>query len=187
MRSRKAVSGDLDLAGCAYGSNDPDGHRYDDAKQALVTLDKAITALREALAEQPERELDKSSVCEDIQQLCMNGDLPWQFEDLIDWISKGEIPAQPQQEPVRGWWAHTSPVTGITDVQDWQLTESDKASGWVEREIYTTPPQRKTLTRDQVKKLITATGYDTASPQERTDFINGIRHAEAAHGIKENT
>ena len=57
MRSRKAVSGDLDLAGCAYGSNDPDGHRYDDAKKALVTLDKAITALREALnaslAEQP--------------------------------------------------------------------------------------------------------------------------------------
>ena len=52
MRSRKAVSGDLDLVGCAYGSNDPDGHRYDDAKEALVTLDKAITALREALAEQ---------------------------------------------------------------------------------------------------------------------------------------
>lgn len=52
MRSRKAVSGDLDLAGCAYGSNDPDGHRYDDAKKALVTLDKAITALREALAQQ---------------------------------------------------------------------------------------------------------------------------------------
>ena len=54
--------------------------------------------------------------------------------------------------------------------------------------LYTSPPaQRKPLTRDQVKKLITATGYDTASPQERTDFINGIRHAETAHGIKENT
>ena len=55
-------------------------------------------------------------------------------------------------------------------------------------QLYTSPPaQRKPLTRNQVKKLITATGYDTASPQERTDFINGIRHAEAAHGIKENT
>ncbi len=54
--------------------------------------------------------------------------------------------------------------------------------------LYKSPPaQRKPLTRNQVKKLITATGYDTASPQERTDFINGIRHAEAAHGIKENT
>jgi hypothetical protein len=54
-RSRKSVSGDLDLAGCAYGSNDPDGHRYDDAKKALTTLDKAITAIKEALA-QPEQE-----------------------------------------------------------------------------------------------------------------------------------
>ena len=55
-------------------------------------------------------------------------------------------------------------------------------------QLYTSPPaQRKPLTRNQVKRLITATGYDTASPQERTDFINGIRHAEAAHGIKENT
>ena len=49
------------------------------------------------LAGQPERELNKSGVCEDIQQLCINGDLPWQFEDVIDWITKGEIPAQPPQ------------------------------------------------------------------------------------------
>ena len=54
-RSRKSVSGDLDLAGCAYGSNDPDGHRYDDAKKALTTLENAITAIKEALA-QPEQE-----------------------------------------------------------------------------------------------------------------------------------
>jgi hypothetical protein len=55
MRSRNAVSGDLDLAGCAYGKNDPDGHRYSNAKKALVTLDKAIIAIKEALA-QPEQE-----------------------------------------------------------------------------------------------------------------------------------
>jgi hypothetical protein len=60
MRSRKAVSGDLDLAGCAYGNNDPDGHRYDDAKKALVTLEKAITALREALAQ--ERSSDEQPI-----------------------------------------------------------------------------------------------------------------------------
>ena len=46
------------------------------------------------------------------------------------------------------------------------------------------PPQRQPLTREQAKTLMTATGYDTASPQERTDFLNGLRHAEAAHGIK---
>ena len=61
-RSRKSVSGDLDLAGCAYGSNDPDGHRYDDAKKALTTLDKAITALKEALA-QPEQEPANKYCC----------------------------------------------------------------------------------------------------------------------------
>ena len=55
MRSRKAVSGNLDLAGCAYGKNDLDGHRYSDAKKALVTLDKALAAIKEALA-QPEQE-----------------------------------------------------------------------------------------------------------------------------------
>ena len=75
------------------------------AKSALLAVkhgqcdhtwaDQVISDIDEALAEQPERELDKSSVCEDIQQLCMNGDLPWQFEDVIDWITKGEIPAQP--------------------------------------------------------------------------------------------
>lgn len=50
-RSRNAVSGDADLKSSAYGSNDRDGHRYDDAKMALVTLDKAVIAIKEALAQ----------------------------------------------------------------------------------------------------------------------------------------
>jgi hypothetical protein len=56
LRSKKAVSGDLDLASCAYGSNDPDGHRYTDAKKALSTLKQAITAIKQALAAQQEHE-----------------------------------------------------------------------------------------------------------------------------------
>ena len=63
-------------------------------KLALEALEWIASQLRAALAERPEREPDKSSVCEDIQQLCINGDLPWQFEDVIDWITKGKIPAQ---------------------------------------------------------------------------------------------
>lgn len=39
------------------------------------------------------------------------------------------------------------------------------------------------LTREQVKGLCESAGYDMTSMQERADFINGIRHAEAAHGI----
>ena len=48
LRSKRAVSEDLDLASCAYGSNDPDGHRYTDAKKALSTLKQAITAIKQA-------------------------------------------------------------------------------------------------------------------------------------------
>lgn len=50
--------------------------------------------------------------------------------------------------------------------------------------VYDRPEQHRPLTREQVKGLMTEAGYDTASPQERADFINGIRHGEAAHGIK---
>ena len=51
--------------------------------------------------------------------------------------------------------------------------------------LYDRPQAREPLTREQVKALTKETGYDAASWQERADFINGIRHAEAAHGIKE--
>jgi len=56
------------------------------------------------------------------------------------------------------------------------------------RPLYTTPLMAQPavpLTREQVKGLCKSTGYDMASMQERLDFICGIRHAEAAHGIGE--
>jgi hypothetical protein len=48
--------------------------------------------------------------------------------------------AAPAQEPMRGWWAHTNPETGLIDVVGYQLTQADKAHGWIEQEIYTAPP-----------------------------------------------
>ena len=39
------------------------------------------------------------------------------------------------------------------------------------------------LTREQVKAICVEAGYETATLQERADFINGIRHAERHHGI----
>ena len=50
LRSRKAVAGDYDLASCAYGSNDPDGHRYQNAKKTVESVKEAITAIKQALA-----------------------------------------------------------------------------------------------------------------------------------------
>lgn len=46
------------------------------------------------------------------------------------------------------------------------------------------PPARKPLTREQVKDLLFEAGYVGA--EESADFINGLRHGETAHGIKEN-
>jgi len=40
------------------------------------------------------------------------------------------------------------------------------------------------LTKEQIKDLCKSAGYGMTSMQARADFINGIRHAEAAHGIK---
>lgn len=42
-------------------------------------------------------------------------------------------------------------------------------------------PARVPLTREQVNELLCSAGY--TEPQERADFINGVRHCEAAHGI----
>jgi hypothetical protein len=51
--------------------------------------------------------------------------------------------------------------------------------------LYTSPQpaRQEPLTRDQVKAMMVENGYDNASPQERADFINGLRHGEVAHGI----
>lgn len=56
--------------------------------------------------------------------------------------------------------------------------------------LYTTPQPTQAqagavpLTREQVKAICVESGYETATLQERADFINGIRHAERHHGIK---
>jgi hypothetical protein len=67
----------------------------------------------------------------------------WSADGSIEWPVKYVMPkAQPApvQKPLRGWWAHTNPETGLVDVVGYQLTQADKAHGWIEQEIYTTPP-----------------------------------------------
>lgn len=101
----------------ALKNTTPTGFNMERDKQFFA----AITALREALAQQA---LDKKA--ENARELGLD------YE-----------PAQ--QEPVAcEWWEHTSPVTGIKDVQDWQLTEADKAAGWIEQPLYTSPPAQRT-------------------------------------------
>jgi hypothetical protein len=52
--------------------------------------------------------------------------------------------------------------------------------------LYTSPqaqPARAPLNVEQVKALTREAGYDKAVPHDLGNFINGIRHGEAAHSI----
>ncbi len=92
-------------------------------------------------------------------------------------------PAQPQQEPVE-------------TVKQWRLTgDSHWENGDPQvdfhrhpierRTLYTSPPtQRKPLTEDEVGNAFSAREVGLSV---YGCFLAGIRHAEAAHGIKENT
>jgi hypothetical protein len=52
------------------------------------------------------------------------------------------------------------------------------------REALAAPQPQQPLTPTLVSELLTKAGYDAVSQIERADFINGLRHGEAAHGIK---
>ena len=43
--------------------------------------------------------------------------------------------------------------------------------------------KREPLTAERVKTLMMEAGYGLVTPQEQADFLNGMRHAEIAHGI----
>ena len=74
-------------------------------------------------------------------------------------------------------------VTDIAEGKVLMMPRASLVSGLVP--LFTRPLQP--LTREQVKALMAECGYDHASPQERADFINGIRHAEKALGITKDT
>ena len=157
---------------------------FTDALKYREKIKQAITALQEALAEQPAQQCKWPT--------CQSEKYQQALAEQIKRELVGEQPAQ--QEPV-AWvleWTFNGEERGrrLYDDETHCVFDAENDGGVCRPLVYgdTSPPaQRKPLTRDQVKKLITATGYNTASPQERTDFINGIRHAEAAHSIKENT
>lgn len=96
-----------------------------------------------------------------------------------------EVLAQPEQEPVAAMWQHGE--TGRTRITTPDSITDCSANWFKVSDLYTSPPPRKPLTRERVREICEGSGYDKATMQERADFINGIRHAEAAHSIKENT
>lgn len=68
-----------------------------------------------------------------------------------------------------------------------QLTASDSFDWWFARAIEQAVRAKMgvavPMTREAVKSMMDDSGYANATPQERADFISGIRHAEKFHGI----
>jgi hypothetical protein len=83
--------------------------------------------------------------------------------------------AQPEQEPV--------PTLEDLEQEIYQNTRnfvSRDVMEWMRKRYYTTPPQRKPLTDEQI--------YDMYNePRSDAEMIAFARAIEAAHGIKENT
>lgn len=137
------------------------------AEPGLVVGVPAIAALRRAL-EQPAQDMPKIGCVNHDCDACQARQEPvaWRLED---------------REASEHYRKDIYVYYGKADFKDG--ADPCAVYGGLEP-LYTRPQAREPLTREQVKALIKETGYDTASLQERADFINGIRHAEAAHGIK---
>ena len=94
--------------------------------------------------------------------------------------------AQPEQEPVAWMFQCTAdnsvPVL-LREKQNW----AESGTGlWVETPLYTSPPQRKPLTDEQVGEIYYGITHQraTISGSWIKTFARAI---EAAHGIKEST
>ena len=100
-------------------------------------------------------------------------------------LARAEQPAQPQQEPeiVQRVKRRTGKTIRTARNPNITARECIELADWIAAN--TSPPAqpaRKPLTRQQVKDLLFEAGYVGA--EESADFINGLRHGEAAHGIK---
>ena len=86
-----------------------------------------------------------------------------------------EALAQPEQEPV-AWW--------IPKAEQFCLPSSDGtrpfAKAW--EPLYTTPPQRKPLTDEEIMNIAKVSCIGISPHQDTLNFAKVI---EAAHGIKE--
>ncbi len=87
--------------------------------------------------------------------------------------------AEPVQEPFDGLATELFVVAQRSPVDDGFSDTIDRIESWL-REHFSTQPQRKPLTDEQVKELF----MKDLGTDYLDDFVCGIRAAEAAHGIK---
>ena len=88
-----------------------------------------------------------------------------------------DLLAQPEQEPVT--WRYK--IVDVFGRPAWTLKTPKSDTQVLESQpLYTTPPQRKPLTDEEIILIVA----DCASSHQHTD-IHFARAIEAAHGIKE--
>ena len=110
----------------------------------------------------------------------------WAFNEVEEAIAAiKEALAQPEQEPVAFYvYKSTLPRGHLGNVSDGDLPwvyDQDPSSGYSARMlVYTTPPQRKPLTDEQIGDI--SKNYALSNPTTPLHFARAI---EAAHNIKE--
>jgi hypothetical protein len=157
----------------------------------------AITAIKEALA-QPAQPVQEPTPWRDmvVVSLVREGINKHRARELADhFVNLTLTPPLPVQEPVawmsadRAWmWSdYIKAIAAVANIPTLTLIP-----------LYTTPPQRKPLTDEQVKELLLiAPVYAPDGAVTRTPFayrkelldtaLWALRKAEAAHGIKEQS
>lgn len=167
-----------------------DGYYIPIGKSHLPEVEQAITAIKEALAQEQEPVawlLEGINVVEFDRQ---------PYHDGPEWTPLYTTPpAQQEHEPVAvkhmmEWveylkrqsdhGQHLHIPSGMSAGTCWELAIE------LEQFISTTPPQRKPLTDEQIQKCYETTGhYQTLRSQDGFAVFALARAIEAAHGIKE--
>lgn len=74
--------------------------------------------------------------------------------------------------------------SGCPEWHDGHPDPTDGGGPYETRTLYAAPPKREPLSSKEVRYLMSVAGYVDATPQEKADFINGVRFAERGHCIE---
>ena len=166
-----------------------------DANGHMVFLkDKAITAIKEALAQEqtntrPYYTIDELNawadekekqawrnaairIGEELSSVGPDGYYDMNAWQWLDWAMENVKKSQPEQEPLA--WISTGPASMI----HWTADKPAYGDDWVP--LYTAPPQRKPLTDEDIERIVRE-----ARVGEHGIGYTIARAIEAAHNIKE--
>ena len=150
------------------------------------SIREAITAIKEALAQQDQDEVDiRSRLYQRIHELETQLAQPEQepttgniLMDSYKAMQAKKLTAQPEQKPVAYIHRNEFNEYRLEPTDNFKITDLPVG---VEMMLYTTPPQRKPLTDEQMWVLWNSQGDDAMEQQAAIAFARAI---EAAHGIK---